>query len=65
MDTVQIPVNLVQDALDAMSWTFAPYLEEPGRLTDRPYLVELVLAYNSMLMLLPEPFRSQYREVAL
>jgi len=64
MDTIQISVDKIQDALDAMAWTFNTYLDEPFLLRDYPVIIELIGSYNSIAALLPEPFRSQYPEVS-
>ncbi len=60
MDTIQIPLAEIQCALDAMEWTFNPYLDDPVSIHDYPFIIELINAYNSMSVLLPEPVRLQY-----
>ena len=60
MDTIEVSINAVQNALDAMVWTFNPYLDEPSSIHDYPWIVELILSYNSIASLLPEHLRSQY-----
>jgi hypothetical protein len=48
MDTIEVPVAEVQNALDAMAWTFNPYLDEPFRVHEYPYIVELILSSASV-----------------
>jgi hypothetical protein len=62
-DTIEVSISAIQNALDAMEWTFNPYLDEPFTIHDYPYIVELIFSYNSIASLLPEPFRSQYPAV--
>ena len=62
METVEIPVLFLQDALDAMEFTFSPYLNN-YQLEDYPWILELIDSFNSIASLLPEPIRSQYPEV--
>ena len=65
MDNLKVPIQVIQDALDAMSWTFNPYLDEPFQIRDYPWIVELIISYNSMASLLPEHIRSQYPVVTI
>jgi len=60
METIEIPVVHLQSALDAMEWTFNPYLDDPFRVNEYPWIVELIQSFNSIASLLPEPVRSQY-----
>ena len=63
METLTVPLDAIQNALDAMEWTFNPYLDEPFQIRDYPWIVELIISYNSIASILPEPFRSQYPAV--
>jgi len=60
METVEIPVVLLQNALDAMEWTFNPYLDDPVLVNDCPWIVELIQSFNCIASLLPDPVRFQY-----
>jgi hypothetical protein len=63
MDSIVIPVVEIQSALDAMYWSFSPYLEEPSQIEDSPWIVELINSYNSILSLLPEQISSEYEKI--
>ena len=65
MDTLSVPLDAIQNALDAMAWTFLPYLDDSSQIGDYPWIVELILSYNSIVSLLPEPARSQYVSVKI
>ncbi len=65
MSTVEIPQSDILNALDAMAWTFLPYLDDSSQLSDYPWIVELINSYNSILPLLPESARSQYLSVII
>jgi hypothetical protein len=65
MDTIEVSVAEIQNALDAMAWTFNPYLDEPSRVHEYPWIVELILSYNSIASLLPDPIRSGYPLVSV
>ena len=60
MVTVEIPQSDILNALDAMAWTFNPYLDDPFQIHDYPYIVELIDSYNSIASLLPDDIRDQY-----
>ena len=65
MDTIEVSISAIQDALDAMEWTFNPYLDEPFTIRNYPYIVELIVSYNSIASLLPEPFQSLYPVITI
>ena len=65
MATVEIPQSDVVHALDAMAWTFNPYLDDLFQIHDYPYIVELIDSYNSIAGLLPEEIRLQYPPVII
>ena len=65
METLSVPLEAIQNALDAMAWTFLPYLDESSQINDYPWIVELIISYNSIVSLLPESSRSQYVTVII
>ena len=64
-DTIEVSISAIQNALDAMAWTFLPYLDDSSQIKDYPWIVELIISYNSIVSLLPEPARSQYVSVII
>jgi hypothetical protein len=64
MSTVEIPQSDILNALDAMAWTFNPYLDGDCFIHDYPYIVELINSYNSIANFLPEDIRIQYPPVS-
>ena len=65
MASVEIPQTDVVRALDAMAWTFNPYLDDPFQIQDYPYIIELIDSYNSIARLLPEEISIQYPPVSI
>jgi hypothetical protein len=51
--------------LEAMAWTFNPYLDDPFQIHDYPYIVELIDSYNSIARMLPDDIRDQYPLVSI
>lgn len=65
MATVEILQTEIVRALEAMVWTFNPYLDDPYRIHDYPWIVELIDSYNSITSLLPEEMQLQYPLVSI
>ena len=65
MATVEILQTEIVRALDAMAWTFNPYLDDPYHICDYPWIVELIDSYNSITSLLPAEIRLQYPLVSI
>jgi hypothetical protein len=57
-----LPMVEVTNALDAMYWCFAPFLDNPD-LSEFPWIVNLIKSYNSIVILLPSPWNLQYEPV--
>lgn len=65
METVEILQSEIVRALDAMSWTFNPYLDDLSQIHEFPWIVELIDSYNSISSLLPDEIRFQYPPVSI
>ena len=75
-DTIQVPESVlpqipqeltlpmieVTNALDAMHWVFAPYLDNP-ELSELTWITNLVKSYNDIARCLPSPWDLQYEPV--
>lgn len=59
IQTLVLPFEDVQQALDAMLWVINPYLDDDS-LADYPYFVELTLAYNSIVKNIPAGYKHCY-----
>ena len=59
IESVPLTLEDVQQALDAMLWVINPYLDYDS-LTDYPYIIELALAYNSMVVKIPAWYKHSY-----
>jgi hypothetical protein len=57
-----LPMTEVTNALDAMHWCFCPYLDDSD-LSEKPWIVNLINAYNSIVRNLPSPWDLQYEPV--
>jgi hypothetical protein len=57
-----LPMTEVTNALDAMHWCFSPFLDSPD-LQEKPWIVNLINAYNSIVRNLPSPWDLQYEPV--
>ena len=57
-----LPMIEVTNALDAMHWVFAPYLDNP-ELSELPWITNLVKSYNYIATMLPSPWNLQYEPV--
>lgn len=56
---ITLPVAEVTNALDAMHWVFAPYLDNP-ELSELPWITNLIKTYNGIASILPSPWDLQY-----
>ncbi len=67
METVECNILVIVQALDAMVWTFNPYLdyiEDPNdSIHDFPWIVELITSYNLLVQELPEELRYEYKMI--
>ena len=59
---ITLPIAEVTNALDAMHWVFAPYLDNP-ELSELPWIINLVKSYNDIAIMLPSPWNLQYEPV--
>jgi len=57
-----LPMVEVTNALDAMHWCFAPFLDNP-ELSESPWIVNLIKSYNGIVTSLPSPWDLQYETV--
>ncbi len=67
METVECNILVLVQALDAMVWTFNPYLdyiEDPkDSIHDFPWIVELITSYNLLVQELPQELRYEYKMI--
>lgn len=67
MEKVEYPVTDIIRVLDAMIWTFNPYLDyrnDPENpIHDYPWIVELINAYNNLVAQLPLELKYEYKIV--
>jgi hypothetical protein len=59
---ITLPVAEVTNALDAMHWVFAPYLDNP-ELSELPWITNLIKTYNGIASILPSPWDLQYEPI--
>lgn len=59
---ITLPIAEITNALDAMHWVFAPYLDNP-ELSELPWITNLVKSYNDIATMLPSPWDLQYEPV--
>ncbi len=64
IQTLFLPFEDVQQALDAMLWVINPYLDYDS-LAEYPYIVELALAYNSIVKNIPACYKHSYSLVEI
>ena len=57
-----LPIAELTNALDAMHWCFAPYLDDSD-LSESPWIDNLIKSYNSIVSILPPPWDLQYEPV--
>ena len=56
---ITLQMAVVTETLDAMYWCFSPYLDD-NRITDYPWLLNLVQSYSKIVESLPSPYSLQY-----
>lgn len=59
---ITLPITELTNALDAMHWVFAPYLDNP-ELSEFPWIENLIKSYNSIAGTLPSPWNLQYEPI--
>ncbi len=59
---VTLPIGEVTNALDAMFWCFAPFLDNSDN-SESPWIENLVKSYNEIVILLPHPYDLRYHPV--
>ena len=59
---VTLPIGELTNALDAMFWCFAPYLDNSDN-SESPWIENLVKSYNEIVILLPHPYDLRYHPV--
>jgi hypothetical protein len=57
-----LPMSEVTNTLDAMFWCFSPYLGNSD-LSESPWIINLMKAYNGIVSTLPSPWNLQYEPV--
>ena len=57
-----LPIVELTNALDAMHWCFALYLDNSD-LSESPWIENLIKSYNSIVSILPPPWDLQYEPV--
>ncbi len=61
-DEITIPITELTNALDAMHWCIAPYLDNSD-LSESPWIENLIKSYNSIVSILPSPWNLQYEPI--
>jgi hypothetical protein len=65
MESIEIRTESIIKALDAMIWTFNPYLDyiyDPeNSIHDYPWIVELISSYNELVSFLPLEMKYEYK----
>lgn len=61
---ITLPIGELTNALDAMHWCFAPYLDNSDR-SDYPWITNLITVYNDIAKILPSPWDLQYEPIEL
>ncbi len=61
---ITLQMAVVTETLDAMYWCFFPYLDD-NRITDYPWLLNLVKSYNKIVESLPSPWDLQYKTIEI
>jgi hypothetical protein len=59
---VTLPIGELTNALDAMFWCFAPFLDNSDN-SESPWIENLVKSYNEIVILLPHPYDLRYHPV--
>ena len=59
---ITLPIAEITNALDAMHWVFAPYLDNPD-LSELPWITNLIKTYNGIASILPSPWDLQYEPI--
>ena len=59
---VTLPIGEVTNALDAMFWCFAPYLDNSDN-SESPWIENMIKSYNEIVILLPHPYDLRYHPV--
>ena len=61
---ITLPIAEVTNALDAMHWVFAPYLDNP-ELSELPWITNLIKTYNGIAIILPSPWDLQHEPIEI
>ncbi len=61
-ENVTLSIAQITNALDAMYWCFAPFLDS-YELSDKPWITNLMKSYNDIVSTLPSPWDLQYERV--
>lgn len=61
---ITLQMAVITETLDAMYWCFFPYLDD-NRITDYPWLLNLVKSYNKIVESLPSPWDLQYEIIEI
>jgi len=59
---VTLPIGELTNALDAMFWCFAPFLDNSDN-SESPWIENMVKSYNEIVILLPHPYDLRYHPV--
>jgi hypothetical protein len=59
---VTLPIGEVTNALDAMFWCFAPFLDNSDN-SESPWIENMIKSYNEIVILLPHPYDLRYHPV--
>lgn len=61
---IHIPIEVVIKTLEAMYFTFSPYVDEVQDIKYLdPWIYDLVISYNEIVKYLPEEFKNEYEVI--
>lgn len=63
MENIELNIEETLRLLDSIRWTLNPYLDEPGTLSEHPWLMELAESYNEVVSKIPHNWRIGHEQV--
>ena len=68
-ESLEISIDVVTRVLNAMYWTFSPYLDyidDPdGYIDDYPWIIALIESYNELVLCIPEAERYEHKIIEI